>query len=188
MINSKKDFKDYLFYDEIARFGKKVTFYKKMKTGKMWRFNVLLRKCEYYQNKHKLLFLITFFKLKKIELLLGWDVPINVCDKGLCIVHYGPVIINSGAKIGKNCRIHVGVNIGSNGGGKKDTPTIGENVYIGPGAKIFGKIEIGNNCVIGANSVVNKSFAANHTIAGIPAKIISKNNSERFIKKIERGI
>ena len=55
---------------------------------------------------------------------------------------------------------------------------IGDNVWIGPGAKIFGKIFIADNIAIGANSVVNRSFAEqNITIAGIPAKKIKDSGN-----------
>jgi serine O-acetyltransferase len=57
----------------------------------------------------------------------------------------------------------------------------GDNVYIGPGAKIFGPIVIGNNVAIGANAVVNKSFQHNCTIAGVPAKVISQKTSKEYI-------
>ena len=77
-------------------------------------------------------------------------------------------MVSGGAKIGKNCRIHSGVNIGEKNGFSE----IGCNVYIGPGAKIFGPIKIGNNVKVGANAVVTKSFQDNVVIAGIPAKII----------------
>lgn len=88
------------------------------------------------------------------------------------------------AKIGKNCRIHVCTNIGNAPShGKDGTPTIGDNVYIGPGAKIFGPITIGDNVVIGANAVVNKSFPSDCTIAGVPAKVISKNTSNGYINQ-----
>lgn len=51
---------------------------------------------------------------------------------------------------------------------------IGNNCVIYPGAKIFGKITIGDNCIIGANAVVNKSFPNDCVIGGVPAKIIKK--------------
>ena len=59
-------------------------------------------------------------------------------------------------------------------GGQK-APKIGNNVYIGPGAVLFGDIEIADNCWIGANAVVNKSFLESYSvIAGVPAKVIRK--------------
>ena len=57
---------------------------------------------------------------------------------------------------------------------EKDVPTIGDNVYIGPGAKIFGKISIGNNVKIGANAVVLKDAPDNAILVGIPARNIAE--------------
>ena len=104
---------------------------------------------------------------------LGYTIPLNVFGKGLCIAHIGTIIVNSKCKIGDYCRIHCGVNIGGS-----EAPIIGNYVYIGPGAKLFGKISIGDHCAIGANAVVNKSFEGEGlTIAGVPAKVISHKGS-----------
>jgi serine O-acetyltransferase len=62
-------------------------------------------------------------------------VPLNVCGAGLCLVHGGTIIINGNAIIGKNCRIHSGVNIGSIDSMPDKAPVLGDNIYIGPGAK-----------------------------------------------------
>ena len=68
------------------------------------------------------------------------------------------------------------VNIGATGGSSK-APQIGDNVYIGPGAVIYGDIIIADNCYIGANSVVNKSFIEpSSVIAGVPARVIKKDD------------
>ena len=116
---------------------------------------------------------------------LGWTVEPNTFEQGLCIVHYGSVVVNGNARIGKNARLHAGVNIGASGG-DKEAPIIGDNVYFGPGAKVFGKIELGSNIAIGANAVVNKSFREeNVALGGIPAKIISENRSMRLINRTE---
>ncbi|MCG8399395.1 serine acetyltransferase, partial [Bacillus atrophaeus] len=81
---------------------------------------------------------------------------------------------NSNVKIGANCDIHQGVNIGQNHD-QYDVPTIGDHVWIGPGVKLFGKIQIANGISIGANAVVNKSFTEeNITIAGVPAKKVKE--------------
>lgn len=61
-------------------------------------------------------------------------------------------MINGSAKIISNCRIHIDANIGASNGSKK-APILGNNVYIGSGAKIFGDITIADNMMIGANSV-----------------------------------
>jgi len=78
----------------------------------------------------------------------------------------------------------VGVNIGTIPGSLDSAPIIGDNIYIGPGAKLYGKITIPNGCVIGANSVVNKSFEEeNVCIAGVPAKIIKHIGRARMEQK-----
>lgn len=51
---------------------------------------------------------------------------------------------------------------------------IGDNVWVGAGSCILPNVTIGNNCIIGANSVVTKSFPDNCVIAGNPAKIIKQ--------------
>jgi serine O-acetyltransferase len=109
----------------------------------------------------------------KLATKLGLTVPKNVFGPGLCMVHYGTIVVSPQAKVGANCRIHPSTSIGDYNG----SPTIGDNVYIGPGAKIFGNIKIGNNVAIGANAVVNKNIPHNVTIGGIPAKIISDKSS-----------
>ena len=117
---------------------------------------------------------------------LGFTIPKNVFSAGLCIVHHGTIVVSPKAKIGENCRIHPSTSIGDYNG----APTIGDNVYIGPGVKIYGDITIGNNVAIGANAVVNKDIPDNVTVAGVPASIISNKSSvalgvfpENFINK-----
>ena len=105
-------------------------------------------------------------RLKSISMKLGWFVSPNTCGKGLCIVHPGTVVVNDKAQIGRNARIHVCVNIGAT---KDGTPVIGDDVYICPGAKIYGSIILGDNITIGANVAVNKSFGSYQLLVGIPA-------------------
>lgn len=50
--------------------------------------------------------------------------------------------------------------------------SIGDNVWIGEGASILMGVIIGDNCIIGANALVNKSFPPNSVIGGVPAKLI----------------
>ena len=53
------------------------------------------------------------YKFRKISVKLGFSIPINVLGSGLSLPHRGNIIVNPQTKIGENCRIHVGVNIGA---------------------------------------------------------------------------
>ncbi len=104
------------------------------------------------------------------------QIPPNVFGAGLRINHIGTIIVNNNAKIGEWCDLHACVNIGQDVDG--EAPIIGNDVYIGPGAKIYGAIEIGDNTMIGANAVVNKSFTQNDVvIVGVPGKVISEKRN-----------
>lgn len=87
------------------------------------------------------------------------------------------IVIASGAIIGNNCFLSHQVTIGRNRGG---APTIGNNVYIGPGAKIFGAIHIGNNVRIGANCVVFEDIPDNATVVLPKPRIIIKDNGYQY--------
>lgn len=90
------------------------------------------------------------------------------------------VVIHSKAIVGKGCIIGTGVTIGGRGKHSKgkNSPRIGDNVYISNGAKILGPVVIGNNCIIGANAVVIKDIDDNCVVAGVPARIIGINENQ----------
>ena len=107
---------------------------------------------------------------------------------GLYIGHQGGIVINEQVVIGKNCNLSQQVTIGvSRRGERAGVPTIGDNVYIGPGAKIFGKIQVGNNAAIGANCVVTRDVPDNGVVVGIPAKVISYEGSTGYINNVISG-
>lgn len=119
-------------------------------------------------------------RYRQLGVKLGLSIPLNVFDFGLSIAHYGAICVNNKASIGKYCRIHEGVTIGASGGG---APSIGDNVFIGTGAKVIGDIMIESDVAIGANAVVNKSILKRGvTVAGVPATIISTNSSISLLK------
>ncbi|MBQ9820963.1 MAG: serine acetyltransferase [Muribaculaceae bacterium] len=183
MIQSREDYLEYLCEDkkELARTSNRPGFF-----DLVWRFEICMRRREYMRNvrlrkKRNPLFLYLFlldryysFEYRLLSILCGFSIPLNVFGKGLSIAHRGTIVVNSGARIGSNCRIHVGVNIGTVPGCSDVAPIIGDDVYIGPGAKLYGKITIGNGVMIGANSVVTHSFVDdNIIIAGVPARKIN---------------
>lgn len=96
---------------------------------------------------------------------------------------HGKVVVNACAKIGSNCKILSDVTIGVLGKkNSEDRPIIGNNVFIGSGARIIGGVTIADNVVVGANAVVTKSITESGiTVAGIPAKKISDVGSELYI-------
>ena len=169
MIQDKTDLKKYL--EEDAK-------------SLNWKFQRLLRKTEYhFNNNHKIRYLFLKVRLNALSTKLGFTIPLNVFGPGLSIAHRGTIVVNGHAKIGSNCRIHVCVNIGASATCSTAAPTIGDNCYIGPGAKLYGDILLGEHVAIGANSVVNKSFPDGHCIvAGVPAKIISNKHLDRNIE------
>jgi serine O-acetyltransferase len=181
MISTKKELKYYLAQDALAlnHKGRKKP---KIFGDEIWKFQITLRKTEYYSNRYKSSkrYIFSYFwnkaKLHKMSLKLGFSIPLNVFGPGLAIVHYGTIVVSPAAKIGKNCRLHEGVNIGATNGSSR-APIIGDNVFIGSGAKIIGDITVANDVAIGANAVVVRSITEPGTYGGVPAKKISDNDS-----------
>ena len=183
MINSKEEYKRYIKYEEENYKNSYPNFTKELK--KILKFQKLYRKLEYYTNckkgfLNKQIKKILQYRFDKKSLKYCFHIPINTIEEGLCIIHIGPIYINENASIGKNFRIHPMTTIGKNIGRNQTSPKIGNNVWIGPGARVYGNIKIGDNIVIGTNSVVNKSFKENVTIAGIPAKIINNKGYKDY--------
>ena len=101
---------------------------------------------------------------------------------GFYIGHFGQIIVHDRSVIGRNCNISQGVTIGqANRGPRKGHSIVGDNVYIGPGAKIVGSVRIGNNVAIGANCVVTKDVPDNAVVAGVPGRVISYEGSRDYV-------
>ena len=90
--------------------------------------------------------------------------------KRLMLPHPNGVVIHEDAVIGDDCMIMQQVTIGMIGDG--EVPTIGNRVYIGAGAKIIGKLTVGDGARIGANAVVTKDVPPGCTAIGIPARVV----------------
>ena len=81
---------------------------------------------------------------------------------GLYIAHAGGLVVAAHTVIGTDCNLSHDVTIGLSGVGENcGVPVIGDDVYIAPGAKVFGKIRVGNNVKIGANAVIHRDVPSN---------------------------
>lgn len=172
VIKNKFDLKRYLDEDckAMGRGKRSPSFFGDL----IWRYQCVLRYAEYYKNTNSALSL--YYKLIHYYLgaFLGFTIPCNVFGPGLSIAHIGTIVVNSNAVVGKNCRLHVCVNIGESPRIKNKAPVIDDDVYIGPGAKIYGDIYIAKGVMIGANAVVNRScYDENVVLAGVPARVVS---------------
>jgi len=167
-----------LKYD-LYRYGKKTTKFQLLKTYlsvPSFNYIVWFRITQKYNN------IFTKYLLKRKMIKFGIEIhPETKINNGFYIGHWGGIVINSKVMIGNNCNISQGVTIGST---KKGVPIINNNVYIGPGAKIFGNVTIGSNVSIGANAVVTKDIPDNGVAVGIPATVISYNGSKDYINNI----
>ena len=109
------------------------------------------------------------------------DTPVGA---GLYIGHFGGIHVNHGAVIGNNCNIQQDVTLGkANRGARAGSPVIGNNVFIGAGAKIIGHIVIGDGAAIGANAVVTKDVPPGAAVAGVPARVVSDQGSEGYVNR-----
>ena len=182
MITSKRDLQHYIDCDLRARGMsgiRDISIAKRIGAfliPQPWRFQVLLRKAEYYTNvggKLSRKLFGNYWKLRayRYGAKCGYSIPLNVFGPGLFLGHVGTIVINGGVRFGSNARIQACVNIGAfskfNENWREDSaPVFGNNIYIGPGAKVFGPITIGDNVAIGANAVVSKSVPPHCTVVG----------------------
>jgi serine O-acetyltransferase len=88
---------------------------------------------------------------------------------GLVLIHSTGVVINGSVRGGSGIHIEHQVTIGAE---RRVSPTIGDNVFIGAGAKIIGNVKIGDGARIGANAVVTKDVPAGRTAVGVPARLV----------------
>lgn len=154
------------------------------------RFISLWKKAERYKDAkgvfNKVRFFVALYKYEKLSRKCHVRIPLGVCGEGLSVPHPEVLAVSKGAKIGKNCRIQKMVSISPAFGTSKG-PRIGDNVYIGPGANLYGDIEIADNCWIGANAVVNKSFLEPYSvIAGVPAKVV-KTETKNWLDVLKKN-
>jgi len=145
-----------------------------------------MRTCLYASENRllrRVLYPVARVMLRRYRYKYGIAIPFTTSiGSGLYIGHFGCIIVHRKTVIGRNCNLSHGVTLGqANRGKNKGYATIGDNTFIGPGAKVVGAVSIGDNVAIGANCVVTKDVPNNAVVAGVPAKIISYKGSVDYI-------
>ena len=122
---------------------------------------------------------------KFVEMTTGVSVPAHAeIGPGFYIGHFGNIIVHPDTVMGERCSISQGVTIGVLGGARAGVPRIGNDVYIGAGAKILGPVTIGDGATIGANAVVLEDVPAGCTAVGVPARVIGKKQAKEPARKV----
>lgn len=117
---------------------------------------------------------------KLVQIVTGIELPCEVTiGRNFVIDHHGGIVISGYTRFGDNCRIRNGVCIGLSCVSDPCAPVIGNNVDIGAGAKLLGRITIGDNVLIGANAVVVRDVPADCIAVGVPAVATPRNLIDR---------
>ena len=187
--NFKADIKRY--YSDAAkdkltflRTLKTIFFYKQLWIIGLYRYRKWIERTVKNKIIHFLLKIPHYIFSRPLVLLYGIHIQTGAeIGRGLYIGHHGGIWIGP-VKMGDNCNISQQVTIGMGLRGKnlREVPVIGDRVYIGPGAKLFGMIKIGNDVAIGANSVVSKNLPDSAVAVGNPARIVSYEGSKGIVK------
>lgn len=117
--------------------------------------------------------------MRAAHLALGIHLyPDTRIGPGLYIGHHGGIWISPGAKLGAGCNVNHGATIGTAG---RAAPSLGDRVWVGPGAVITGPVRVGAEVVVGANSLVTGNVPERAVVLGVPARIISYSGSARLL-------
>jgi serine O-acetyltransferase len=118
---------------------------------------------------------LSYFGNKMCEVFMEMCIdPQATIGPGFYIGHIGGVHINPGAVLGSNCDVAHRVTIGTSAMGRQGSPTLGNDVYIGTGATLVGKIKVGDGAKIAANTLVISNIPAGATVMGVPGRIIMR--------------
>lgn len=90
---------------------------------------------------------------------------------GFVLIHADGVVINGRVRGGRNVKLEHQVTIGAD---RRESPTLGDNVFVGAGAKIIGGVYVGDGTRIGANAVVLDDVPAYATAVGVPARVVQR--------------
>lgn len=129
---------------------------------------------------NKLIKILTALSRVFTEILTGVSISYHSqIGPGILIAHFSNIIIGDGVVIGKGATLHQGVTIGVSGRNEsRGVPLIGDNFFAGANAVVAGKIIIGNNVAVSANSFVNHNVASDSIVNNQELKIVSRKGAQ----------
>jgi serine O-acetyltransferase len=157
-----------------------------------FRFTVILRLCAFFRSQ-------SWSRWGIYHCFRFWHRRQQVCygtylnfesqiGPGLYLGHLCCIVVNSATVIGRNCTLGHRVTLGSTNrrSRRPGCPELGDNVYIGVGSTVVGGIKVGDNSVVGPNSVVVKDVPSLAVVSGIPAVVISMKGSEGYVSYLSK--
>lgn len=157
-----------------------------------FRYTFFMRCCKYFASSNiwlRPLYFICRIALRHYSVKYGFQIPWQAnIGPGLCIGHYGPIIVNPNSTIGSNCNITVGVLLGLNH--KRNSqgevigfeyPVVGDRVALCNNAKLIGGVNVGSDSIIGVGSIVTKDIPDGSVVVGNPAKIVAATGSASLV-------
>lgn len=155
-------------------------------TNPCFRYTTLFRLCQHGRAQRGLwlaAYPFLLFLLSSTGSRYGIRIPLS-CEvgSGLYIGHWGGIWISPESSIGKNCTLMHEVTLGrASRGPTEGSPTVGNHVYIGPGAKVVGKVHLHDHSLVAANSLVLEDLAENCVALGNPSRVVSREGSRGYV-------
>ncbi|MBV1885213.1 MAG: serine acetyltransferase [Gammaproteobacteria bacterium] len=176
LIKSDIQFKQQWFLSEKSWFTKNIRVFLEPGTIAV----IVFRYGQWLNSLNPLLKLALYlpYMIGKTVVVLGFGIYIPSHAKigaGFVLHNFSGIFISEG-EIGENCIVFQGVTTGHLRG-QPSPPKLGNNVFLGAGAKVLGSVTIGNDVVVGANSVVISDVPNNCTVMGNPARIINRETN-----------
>lgn len=171
---------------DLARYGSRRAFLREQSIWAVWLYRQGRRLDQRRPGLvKKLLTTLYWLAFRLVETVTGVSLPKSaIIGPGLRVWHFGNIFVHPEARIGANCTLRQGVTIG-NRHVDGPVPVLGDNVELGAYTQILGGVKIGNNCRIGAMTVVLQDMPDGSTAVGaasrlIPAPVTQPTNTTSF--------
>jgi serine O-acetyltransferase len=149
-------------------------------TSSKYRVLKCYRLYKYFGSSKNIIFKVISIRLRMSMIRFGnCDIHLkSQIGRNFKLAHPLGVVIGAGVVIDDNVTVYQNVTLGSHGKGTslaKEYPTVKKNVIIYPGSIVIGGVTIGENSVVGANSLINRDVPPNHIAYGNPMKLKQRN-------------